>query len=268
VSAQRDGWMLYCAEGFAERATLLAQCGQLNFAGEAADIRKLGEPLVLWLDDTGLSLRQTGRNAMGPVRCDFVGGTARHRRLYGGGKSQTIAKAVGIKDRIRPFIADLTAGLGADASTLAALGCRVVMVERNPVVALLLEDGLDRLAAAAQQADDLVRLFANLSLVTMAAAEWLASCDDVTRPDVIYLDPMFPERRNSAKANKNMQVFHQVVGEDTDADELLPLALATARNRVVVKRPSHAPWLDGQEPGLCFEGKSVRFDVYPLKKLV
>jgi len=227
----------------------------------------LTEPLILWFDEAGLSLRQAGRKAMGPVRCDFVGGAVRHRRLYGGGKSQTIAKAVGMKGKARPFIADLTAGLGTDASTLAALGCRVVMVERNPIVALLLEDGLARLAAAAKESDELARLSANLSLVTMPAAEWLSCLAADACPDVIYLDPMFPQRRNSAEVNKNMQIFHQVVGCDDDADSLLPLALSKARHRVVVKRPARAPWLAGHEPGLSFAGKSVRFDVYALKKI-
>jgi 16S rRNA (guanine1516-N2)-methyltransferase len=36
-------------------------------------------------------------------------------------------------------------GLGKDAFVLASLGCRVTLVERNPVVHALLRDGLDRL---------------------------------------------------------------------------------------------------------------------------
>ena len=79
--------------------------------------------------------------------------------------------------------------------------------------------------------------------------------------------PMFPERGKTAKVKKSMAFFHHLVGSDDDAAALLPLALATARYRVVVKRPRHAPPLADMEPGLCFEGKSTRFDVYPLKKM-
>jgi len=260
--------VLYCAYGFGEQAAVLSRNNGFTFAGESEAVATLTEPLVLWFDASGLSLRQTGRNAMGPVRCEFAAGEARHRRLYGGGKSQPIAKAVGVRDGIRPRIADLTAGLGGDACALAGIGCSLVMVERHPVVAALLEDGLQRLNEAAIADPDLQALAGNLSLLKVAAADWLESLTEEQRPDVIYLDPMFPERRKSAKVNKNMQIFHQLVGEDSDADSLLPLALARARYRVVVKRPSHAPCLNGQEPGVCLKGKSVRFDVYPLKRLV
>lgn len=254
------------APGYAADARVLAS--RLGFAllGERGDLRAEADPLVLWLDESGLSLRQTGRRAMGPVRCDFVAGEVRHRRLYGGGKSQSIAKAVGIKEGLRPRVADLTAGMGGDALALAGLGCQVTLVERHPVVAALLADGLRRAGEAAVIEADLAELVGRVSLVCRDSRAWLEDCGPDERPDVIYLDPMFPERRKSAQVNKSMQIFHQLVGADSDADALLPLALDTARHRVVVKRPSHAPWLGGVKPGLCIEGKSVRFDVYPLKR--
>jgi len=255
------------APAFAADAKALASRRGFPLLGERENLRAEAEPLVLWLDDAGLSLRQTGPRAMGPVRCDFVAGEVRHRRLYGGGKSQSIAKAVGIKDGLRPRVADLTAGMGGDALALAGLGCRVVLVERHPVVAALLADGLRRAREAAAIDADLAELVARITLVCRDSREWLADCGPDERPDVIYLDPMFPERRKSAQVNKSMQIFHQLVGADSDADDLLPLALDTARHRVVVKRPSHAPWLGGVKPGLCFEGKSVRFDVYPLRAM-
>lgn len=256
---------VYCAPGFLAQARTLAAEAGLEAGGECPGPVDIPHPFVLWLDGMGLSIRQTGRNAMGPVQCEFVTGEARHRRLYGGGKSQSIAKAVGIKDKIRPLVVDLTAGLGGDACALAGLGCKVVMTERHPVVAALLEDGLARGMMSADSGDR--DLIARMSLVKMAAAEWLDTLADEQRPDVIYLDPMFPERRKSAKVNKNMQVFHQLVGDDPDADSLLPLALEKARYRVVVKRPSHAPFLNNRKPGLSMEGKAVRFDIYPLRSM-
>lgn len=235
--------------------------------GERENLLAEGEPLVLWLDESGLSVRQTGPKAMGPVQVDFASGSARHRRLYGGGKSQSIAKAVGLKDKIRPVVADLTAGLGGDAFALASLGATLIMVERQPVVAALLADGIARARAAAEDDADLAAIMARMTLVNSDARQWLLDLGEDQRPDVIYLDPMFPERRKSALVNKSMQVFHKLVGADTDADDLLPLALEKARFRVVVKRPSHAPWLNNREPGYALEGKSVRFDVYALRSI-
>jgi len=87
------------------------------------------------------------------------------------------------------------------------------------------------------------------------------------RPDVIYLDPMFPEKRKSAAVKKDMAAFHQLVGADEDADSLLPLALQLARYRVVVKRSRHAPNLNQQKPDFVLEGDSTRFDIYPLRSM-
>ena len=67
-----------------------------------------------------------------------------HRRKFGGGRGEAVAKAVGIKKEYLPDVIDATAGLGRDAFVLAALGCHVRMLERHPVVAALLDDGLQR----------------------------------------------------------------------------------------------------------------------------
>ena len=198
------------------------------------------------------------------VRCDFINGELRHRRLYGGGKNQMILKATGL-NKHKPSVMDLTAGLGRDSYVLATAGARVTMFERQPIVATLLADGLQRLRSDGDEQELAIaqRLFLHqgdsLTCVSVLAEQ--------EAPDVIYLDPMFPERGKTAKVKKSMAFFHHLVGSDDDAAALLPLALATARYRVVVKRPRHAPPLADMEPGLCFEGKSTRFDVYPLKKM-
>ena len=265
------------ARGFGAEAEALALRRGLEWLGEWDNTHDASVPLLLWFDDSGLSIRQTGRKAMGPVRCDFVEGEARHRRLYGGGKSQAVAKAVGVRERVGLRVADLTAGMGGDAFVLASLGCDVTLVERHPVVAALLADGLRRAAVAAKTAETasfaehhdagLAVTVARLTLVEDDARHWLVNLSDEQRPDVIYLDPMFPERRKSAQVNKAMQIFHHLVGADGDAAELLPLALEKARYRVVVKRPSHAPWLAEHKPSYALEGKAVRFDVYALRRI-
>ncbi len=198
------------------------------------------------------------------VRCDFIGGELRHRRLYGGGKSQMILKATGL-NKHKPSIMDLTAGLGRDSYVLATAGARVTMFERQPIVAALLADGLRRLRSGGDEQE--LAIAQRLFLHQGDSLSCVGALAEQEAPDVIYLDPMFPERGKTAKVKKAMAFFHHLVGSDDDAAALLPLALETARYRVVVKRPRHAPPLADKEPGLCFEGKSTRFDVYPLKKM-
>lgn len=222
---------------------------------------------VLELSDSGLALCQIGARAPNPIRCDFVGGPLRHRRLHGGGSGQAIAKAVGLRARRDLFVADLTAGLGGDGFALASLGARVLLCERHPIVAELLADGLARARRHAPADPALAQILCRLEHQQGDGRRWLEAVTEAGRPDVIYLDPMFPERIKTAGVRKEMAAFHDLVGTDADAAELLPLALARARYRVVVKRARTAPPLGGCEPGYRLDGKTTRFDVYPLQKM-
>lgn len=200
------------------------------------------------------------------IAVDFVSGANQYRRLHGGGRGQPVAKAVGLKaGNIIPSVFDCTAGLARDAFVLAALGCPVHLCERSPLVHALLQDGLQRAGAVADAA--LREIVLRMTLVPGDAMAHLASLDEAAKPDVIYLDPMFPERRKRAAVKKDMAAFHALVGADEDAAALLPLALQQARCRVVVKRPRHAPYLADEKPGLVLEGESTRFDIYPLRSM-
>ena len=173
-----------------------------------------------------------------------------------------IAKAVGIAPGIRPTIIDATAGLGRDAFVLAELGCAMTLIERQPLIAALLEDGLQR-ASADPEVGPIV---ARMKLLLGNAIELLTAWNDEA-PQVIYLDPMFPHRDKSALVKKEMRLFRPLAGDDDDAPALLDAALALATHRVVVKRPRKAPAIAGKPPGYTLEGKSSRFDIYPMKSL-
>lgn len=211
-----------------------------------------------WLRYTadGLELEPVDASS-GAVRVDFAAGKARHRRVYGGGKGQQIAKAVGVQGSTRPTVLDLTAGLGGDAFVLASLGCRVFMVERQPIVRALLADGLERGELDVEAADVVASMTLKSGDALSAMSAWIGDA-----PQVIYLDPMFPHSKKSAQVKKEMAVFRLLVGADADADALLEPAMALATHRVVVKRPRLAPDLAGQKPTYRLEGKANRFDVY------
>jgi 16S rRNA (guanine1516-N2)-methyltransferase len=210
--------------------------------------------------DSKLTLASLNHPKMAPLWVDFVEGKNNHRRQFGGGKNQSIAKAVGIQAARKPIVLDATAGLGADAFVLASLGCQVTMHERNPWVYELLLDALVRLQNSTDT--DLLAIAQRLKLSSRCSLSTL-----MESADVVYLDPMFPERKKSALVKKEMQIFHELVGADTDSDELLPLAIDTAKYRVVVKRPKLAPPLADQEPSYSLKGKSGRFDIYALKAI-
>lgn len=190
---------------------------------------------------------------------DFSQGAIAWRRSHGGGRKQQIAKACGLKHNWQPSILDATGGLGRDASELRNLGCRLRLIERSPYVAALLQDAITRAASHHETQE----LFAHdFQLFQGQANELIQQLSAEQQPDIIYLDPMFPPRNKSAAVKKEMRLVKLLVGEDLDADELLPLALQHAKYRVVVKRPSYAPYLNQQKPSMSIESKANRFDVY------
>ncbi|MBR9912802.1 MAG: class I SAM-dependent methyltransferase [Gammaproteobacteria bacterium] len=228
----------------------------------AADHLNAG--FILQLDEQGLALQQLGRKPPGPVRVDFGAGAVEHRRKFGGGKGQMIAKAVGLNKGAALTVLDATAGLGKDGFVLASLGCQVQLLERSPVVAELLADGLRR--GLLSQDGELREIVQRLTLQRGDSRTLLAG-QVAAEFDIVYLDPMFPERSKSALVKKDMAAFHQLVGGDEDAGELLSLARKIARYRVVVKRPRKAPCLNQLAPTYQLTGKTSRYDIYVNAKI-
>lgn len=246
--------------------------GRLQGAAEALAARlqlpvlaelPAGASLLLELDGEGLSLRSTEAGAPGAVRVDFVSGAMAHRRQFGGGAGQMVARAVGIRGSIRPSVLDATAGLGRDGFVIASLGCEVTLLERQPVIAALLEDGLQRARAAGGEVGEIAARMQLIHCDAIAAmGDWQGDA-----PQVIHLDPMFPHRDKSALVKKEMRLFRPLAGDDDDAPQLLAAALQLASHRVVVKRPRKAPAIAGQQPSAQLAGQSSRYDIYGKKKL-
>jgi len=246
-----------CKSSHPERAAYAAALARtlgLPFAGDVNG----PYPLLLVVTDERLELLQPG-STEGPAYCDLTGGAFGYRRSQPL-RRELLARAVGFKGKALNII-DMTAGLGRDAAVLALLGCHVAAIERHPVVFALLEDGLRR----AREADTTSTLTERLTLIRADACDYLDELAGVALPDVIYLDPMFPERTQSALAKKEMRLLSRLLGREEDAGRLLDAALRSGCHRVVVKRPLHAPHLATsfvRVPPLEFRGRSARFDAY------
>ncbi len=182
-----------------------------------------------------------------PLFVDFNSLIAKKRR--NAGKKQALVQAC--KPAIGMRIIDATAGWGRDAAVLASFGADVLMLERQSMMAALLYDGLSRLPLESPL---------KLSLMHTDSKHYLQTLPITDYPDVIYIDPMHPERQKSALVKKDMQALQQLIGADDDVLELIQLGLTRTRQRVVVKWPQRLPAL--LQPDACIAGKTVRFDIY------
>lgn len=247
-----------CEHGLYSRARSLAE----KFGLPLAD-RRHTDRFLLHLGAARLELRDLDPGAPGPVFVDFCAGRADHRRRHGGGRNQPLARAAGLGKLSAPAVLDATAGMGRDAFVLASLGCRVTLVERAPAFAALLEDGIER----ALLNNDVRAIAGRMRLIHADSRNYLRKLPPSDRPDVVYLDPMYPHRDKSALVKKEMRYARALVGDDADAGELLSAALATARYRVAVKRPKGAPVLPGPRPASEIASANTRYDIYTVNPL-
>lgn len=173
-------------------------------------------------------------------------------------KGEALARAIGLKPRQNPCIVDATAGLGRDSLVLAALGYKVIMLERSDILYAHLLQGLE---SAREQ---LAPIIDRLSLIHTDSINWLKSRSADEKPDVIYLDPMYPSKRKSARAKKEMDFLQHLLGDEAEAEDenLLTTALSCAKYRVVVKRPRLGCCLNKMSPNFSIHGRSSRFDIY------
>lgn len=204
----------------------------------------------------GLTLESTLDIKFKPLLIDFVHGKTAQRLQQATIKKEAIAKAFGLHKGKRPHILDCTAGLGRDAMLLSKLGCRVDMLERSPTIYALLADALER-ARAHQSTDEISR---QVRLFHMDAQDYFKHHPKCNY-EAIYLDPMFPEKKKSALAQKEMQLFKNIVGGDADAKIIFNHCQQHYSDRLVVKRARLAPLL-AKAPSYQLIGKANRFDVY------
>lgn len=212
--------------------------------------------LLLMVTATGLELHSVDRRPGMTFRVDFAAGGVAYRSAHLQRANEALARAV-LGRRGPRVILDTTAGFGRDAFILACLGCQVTLLERSPVVAALLQDGLRR----GREDPRTVAACERMHLARADAHQWL--CDYPERwPGSIYLDPMYPATTSSALAGKEMQLLQRLLGGDPDAAQLLQLSLTKAAGRVVIKRPRRAPILGERVPDQQLSGRSTRFDIY------
>jgi 16S rRNA (guanine1516-N2)-methyltransferase len=191
-----------------------------------------------------------------PFYIDFLSNKLYYRSQQAGLRKEYLARAIGTHPKDQPTIIDATAGLGRDSFILASLGYRVTLLEKSPIIHALLEDALQRARASSED-----NPCHQLTLIHADALHWLPA-NTAIKPDVIYLDPMFPERKKSAAVKKDMQILNNLLGADEHISVLIETSLACAGKRVVVKRPRLIIETAKRKPDFSLQGKSTRFDIY------
>jgi len=229
---------------FSSKAQALATQLQLPFSDT-------GE-FILLVTGKGIGISKNAEP--GILIVDFASSKLQYRLKHSSMKKELLIRALGLKKETQPKLIDGTAGLANDGFLLASFGFEITLIEKSPIIYTLILDAINR----GLSSDKLQPTLAKMHLINQDAIDYFAT----QTADIIYLDPMFPEKRKSALSKKEMQLLQAILEPDKHEDKLLLSALACASQRVVVKRPRLANFLANKEPNFSLTGSSSRFDVY------
>lgn len=236
----------------------LGDGGQKDLAESIA--RKIGVPLcenkgkelTLLIDRTGVCLCGYGLTYRGDFEKMLP-------RITEGRLSHEMLVKIAKTEKENPTAIDATAGMGEDSFLLAAAGYKVTMFERNPVVAALLKDALRR----AKKHPILKQAAERIKVIEGDSTELMPLQNKV---DLIYLDPMFPERKKSGLVNKKLQLIQQLEQPCSAEEELLNAAFLSCPEKIVIKRPLKGGDLAGRKPQYSIKGKAIRYDCFTVGK--
>ncbi len=212
--------------------------------------------LTLHLTEKGLFLEKDHLSMQGDLTRLLP--RLRHNNLT----HELLVKASRIRGLTGEWIAvDATAGMGEDSILLAASGYTVYLYEYDPVIAALLADALERAKGVPELAD----IVSRMHLTNGDSVEAMKHLS--IQPDLILLDPMFPERQKSGLIKKKFQLLQQLEQPCANEEDLLAAAMAAAPKRIVIKRPLKGPYLAGKKPDYSLDGKAIRYDCIVLKSI-
>lgn len=166
-------------------------------------------------------------------------------------REEAIVKACGVKNKGAIKILDLTAGWGSDAFMLASSGANVTLVERDPIVFLLLEDGIRRLLEVMPY---------GMQAINIDAMEYLDSYS--LDFDVIYLDPIRKLQNSNAKNKKEMEMLRSIIQKDQHYENLLNKILTIPNKKVVLKLGKKEILESRLKPNFIIKGTNTKFLVF------
>ena len=178
-------------------------------------------------------------------------------------RSELLGRAIGVKNDYSKHVVDGTAGFGTDSFILASLGCSVTLCERNSVIAEMLGHAIE--SAKNNSERWLAESASRMSLVRNDLRA--LSLEVLDHIDAIYLDPMFPQKKNNAASRKEIELLKSLQSPevlDFEHEDLLEWALNQKVGRVVYKRPIRSKPVGNISPSHQLFGRIIRYDVYQI----
>lgn len=217
-----------------------------------------------------LSLQDVSHGSWKPLTVDFLSEDWKFRLARTWNSREVLRQALGAKRGAVLKIVDATGGLLSDAYLMAEWGHDVIAFEQNILLAYL---GAE--ACARVEVHRPLNTLAKKRSLRFVPGRFEAACLDGLKADVVYLDPMYPDKKKSALNSKEMRIVKKCTESmhhwsDGELSELIKECLSQVSKRVVLKRPVWAPQLPaGLNDLLSYElkGKGTKFCVFQAQAL-
>ena len=211
-------------------------------------------------DEAGLALYFLKQPQWKPVRWSFTDADWLRRWSQASRQRESLLRVAG-KNLAQSRIVDATGGRGYDALLLAKAGASVTVCERDPLIYALLLDAQQRAA----QHPLLEPVLQRMQWLCVDAVDYLQQlASNNQSPDIVYCDPMFPARSKSALNQKNLLALQQWLGhgDALQLNRLMQQALASARQRVILKYAALQPLPTHQTASFSHAGKGHHWYVF------
>lgn len=247
--------MHYLESSHKEISSTLRSFFEANKIKCVQDKDEISDHFLTYIDDR-LCLESIKNSQQKPICIDFESKTNLLRLSKDIRHTELLYKAIKLKQDYECAI-DGTAGMGMDSLIMAKLFRQVISYEVDPVIYLLLEDGLNRAIASEHQFLKDIASKVNLNFGSSFSNE--------KSSQLIYFDFMFLQQEKKAKSKKAMDTFKQML-TPVQVDEqkaLLGHYNCSQHQKLVLKRPKKSEViLLKSHFSHSVVGKSVRFDIY------
>lgn len=213
------------------------------------------QQVFLIFEEGRLGLKQGSQKNL---NIDWTDSLLLHRFAKTSSKELLIQALVSKKNKPEVLF-DMTAGMGTDSFIASKFFKKLVMVERHPLVYLMLQDALNR-----AMDHEKARKFADkVELVFSEAKDVLENLNKYPQPDVVYFDFMFESKKTlSNKAMETLRALEQKsTHQSLSSQETFELALKDKRIPKIVLK-AKKPLANEHPPRHIFEGKVVNYYQY------
>ena len=223
------------------------------------------EGFVFKIEERGGLLWDNSEPKWKPLEVDFLSSEWKSRVQRTWTSKELLRDALGAKHGDSFRIIDGTAGLWSDAFLCHIWGHRITAYEQHPLLAFMGNLAYEKFKNS--EPDENEKFGSMQGRFSSFALKELLLESQKEKIDILYLDPIYPEKKKVALNKKELRMVKKLVGhailDDPSLVNFVEACVPHVNRRIIVKRPIWSPELKRSSGSVrLVKGKTTRFDVF------